>query len=72
MSINPRAIALQGVGFSPRLLAMQGLHPSRRALLRGTSGGQGRIGRRDETDQAAILLALLMVARAGSVAQLSA
>jgi hypothetical protein len=27
MSLSPRAIAVQGLGFSPRLVAMQGLWP---------------------------------------------
>lgn len=42
--LSPRAIALQGIGFEPRLVAMQGLAPFTVTLPPVSGGGGGAAG----------------------------
>lgn len=62
MSLNPRAIAVQGVGYSPRLLALQGLWPSRRVRLSGGTGAGGAISDPNREAEELTLLAMLCAA----------
>lgn len=64
MSLNPRAIATHGFGFSPRLVAVQGLWPVADA---GAPGGGGyrrpqRVRERPNDDDEIMMLIASVVA----------
>jgi hypothetical protein len=60
MSLKPRAIALQGVGYSPRLVAVQGLWPVEEKRLEPpvTRHLPQRKKRRRDTDDDVLLFIL--------------
>lgn len=58
MSIDRRAIATQGLGFSPRMVAVQGLYPTQATTPLGPRPRMRRKPKRHDRDDDALLFLL--------------
>ena len=55
-ALDPRAVASQGIGFTPRLVAAQGLLPSQRRFIGGFTLPRSRT-RLNDDDEILLLIA---------------